>query len=136
MPRTTPRATPRQVALLEGKLVELRQSNAQLESDRDREQVQVRALKTRLGRQQRALERRSGTEGGAADVEYLHNVMLRWFTLHPSERPKLFPVVAALCHFTETDVAAINVRRPRAQPDAPRTRTRIACSTPGCSATP
>ena len=35
-----------------------------------------------------------GVEGGGSDVEYLHNVMLRWFTLREVERRPLFPVVA------------------------------------------
>ena len=89
----------RRVAELEGALDRSRENARALESARAEEERKRRALRTRVAR----LEK-----GGGSDVEYLRNVLLRWFMLPASERGNLFPAIAAACAFSPKEMAEIN----------------------------
>lgn len=54
---------------------------------------------------------RSEKAAGGADIEYLRNVLLRWFALPPEERGALFPVIAAACSFSAAEIASLNQAR-------------------------
>ena len=94
---------------LEASLERMRESNSALEERRADDEKKRRVLRARVARQEK---------GGAADMEYLRNVLLRWFTMAPEERASLFPVICAACAFTPTELAAINRAREAAAPSS------------------
>ena len=99
----------RRIAELEASLERMRESNSALEERRADDEKKRRVLRARVARQEK---------GGAADMEYLRNVLLRWFTMAPEERASLFPVICAACAFTPTELAAINRAREAAAPSS------------------
>ena len=92
----------RRVAELEGALSKAREANASLEGTQADDQRKRRVLRARVVRQEKR---------GGADVEYLRNVLLRWFTLPPADRGALFPVISAACGFTATELGEIERAR-------------------------
>ena len=93
----------RRIAHLESALEKLREANRALEHGRSEDDKKRRALRTRLARQEK--------QAGGADIEYLRNVLIRWFMLPASERGALFPAIAAACAFTAVELASINKAR-------------------------
>ena len=92
----------RRIAELELALNGARESIRTLEDARKEDEKRRRALQLRVKRHEK---------GGGADIEYLRNVLLRWFMLPPEERGALFPVIAAACAFTPKEIGEINRAR-------------------------
>lgn len=89
----------RRVADLEALVASLRATNRELEQGHSEDEKRKQALRQRLARQAKA--------AGGADAEYLRNVLLRWFCLPASERPALWPPIAAACAFTRAELDQI-----------------------------
>ena len=101
----------RRISELETALESSRAAQRILEAARADDDVRKRALRVRLAKCEKAA-------AGGADIEYLRNVLLRWFTMPPSARGALFPVIAAACAFTPKEVGQINRAREAHAPSA------------------
>ena len=94
----------RRAAELEATVASLREANHRLEAAQAEDDKRKKALRVRLLRLERAQE-------NGADLEYLRNVLLQWFTMPPSGRGALFPVIAAAASFSKREIADINRAR-------------------------
>jgi len=92
----------RRIGDLERTLASTREAKAALEVAREKDTQKVRVLSARM----KAIEK-----GGGADMAYVRNVLLRWFAMTPTERGTLFPVLAAACAFTQSEIEGINRAR-------------------------
>jgi hypothetical protein len=88
------------IVALEREISRLRDRDLAHQAD----EIQSRALKTRLIKLQRA---NAQLRGGAPDPELAHNVLLKYLLMPSAERNKLLPMLSALFSFKQSEIAQI-----------------------------